>query len=302
MAGIAVACTLMWGSSFPLIKIGYAMLGIRGDIVSIMYFAAFRFIIAAMIMLAGMKLSGRSILVREKADYLYLVIIALLQTTIQFTLFYIGLANTTGTKAAIINGSGSFFVVIFSHMFFAGDKISLRKLAGILLGFAGLVLVNLDSNMIDCSFSFTGEGFILLTSITGAIGTVVIKKVSARISPVQITAFQFLIGAAMLFAISAALEFPPPLAFTPGSLLLLIYLGVISSASFSLWYLLIRHNNLSRVAVYFFLVPIWGALSSTILIDTEFLSLVVSAALLLVSMGIFLTNMAQRPLKKKIRP
>jgi drug/metabolite transporter (DMT)-like permease len=61
-----------------------------------------------------------------------------------YSFFYIGLSNTTGIKAAIITSSGSFFLVIISHYLFKNDKINIKKILGLLLGFTGVLLINLD--------------------------------------------------------------------------------------------------------------------------------------------------------------
>ena len=51
-----------------------------------------------------------------------------------------------------------------------------RKVAGYVLGFAGVVVINLMGNSLDMGFKLTGEGFILIAQLSYGISTVLIKS------------------------------------------------------------------------------------------------------------------------------
>ena len=105
----ALVCALLWGSAFPMVKTGFVMLDIQHSTGGKLYFAAYRFFLAGLMIFAGVMVSGKSIVLSHKRDYGAMVLTGMLQTTLQYTFFYIGLSNTTGVKASIIIGSGSFF-------------------------------------------------------------------------------------------------------------------------------------------------------------------------------------------------
>jgi drug/metabolite transporter (DMT)-like permease len=217
------------------------------------------------------------------------VLTGLLQTTLQYTFFYIGLSNTTGVKASIIIGSGSFFLALVSHLWFKDDPFTLRKTTGLILGFVGIVLVNLKVDDLNFHMTLTGEGFILLTALTSTLALVVVKKTAVRVYPPLMCAYQLVTGAVGLFLLALFFESPAVLVFTPSSLVLLLYLSFLSATAFSLWYLLIRTNRLSSMAVYRFLIPVCAVLLSVALIDTEHLHWTALAALILVCLGMLLT-------------
>jgi drug/metabolite transporter (DMT)-like permease len=286
----ALICALLWGSAFPMVKTGMAMLGIQESTGGKLYFAAYRFFLAGLMIFAGIRASGKPLTLPRRGDYAAMALIGLFQTTLQYIFFYIGLSNTTGVKASIIISSGSFFLALFSHLLFKDDPISLRKSAGLIFGFAGIVLVNLQGGGLDVHFALTGEGFILLTALSSTVALVVVKKVAARIYPPLMSAYQLAIGSVILFLFALAFDSPHVLVFNGRSLMLLFYLSFLSAAAFSLWYLLIQYNRLSSIAAYRFLIPICAALLSVALLKSEHLSWTASFALVLVCLGIVLTS------------
>jgi drug/metabolite transporter (DMT)-like permease len=285
----ALVCALLWGSAFPMVKTGFVMLDIQHSTGGKLYFAAYRFLLAGVMIFAGVLVSRRSILLSRKRDYTAMVLTGLLQTTLQYTFFYIGLSNTTGVKASIIIGSGSFFLALFSHLWFKDDPLSLRKSAGLVLGFLGIVLVNIQGDSLDFHMTLTGEGFILLTALSSTLALVVVKKTAVRVYPPLMSAYQLVTGSVALFLLALFFESPTILVFTRGSVALLLYLSFLSAAAFSLWYLLIQYNRLSSMAIYRFLIPVCAALLSVAIIETEHLHWPALAALALVCMGLVLT-------------
>jgi drug/metabolite transporter (DMT)-like permease len=287
---LVLVCALLWGSAFPLVKTGFSMLGIAGNTGGKLYFAAYRFLLAGVLIFGGVLLSGKSIKPPRNQDYATLLLLGLLQTTFQYTFFYIGLSNTTAVKAAIISGAGSFFLAVTSHLWVKDDTLTLTKNIGLIMGFVGIVLVNLHRDKLDFEFHFYGEGFIIIATLAGTMGAVIVKKASVRIYPPLLSAYQLTLGSIVLLVISFMLEPPAVIHFTKTSFLLMVYLSVVSAAAFSLWYALIKYNDLTNIAVYRFLIPISGAFLSAALLDTEYLTGLSVVSLALVSGGMLLTS------------
>ena len=285
----ALICALLWGSAFPMVKTGFAILDIEHSTGGKLYFAAYRFFLAGAMIFAGVSISGKPIVLSHRRDYGAMVLTGLLQTTLQYTFFYIGLSNTTGVKASIIIGSGSFFLALFSHLWFKDDPISFRKFTGLICGFIGIIIVNLQGDSLDFRMTFTGEGFILLTALSSTLALVVVKRTAARVYPPLMSAYQLVTGAMALFLLALFFESPAVLVFSGSSLVLLLYLSFLSAAAFSLWYLLIQYNRLSSMAVYRFLIPVCAAMLSVAMIEGEQLHWPALMALVLVCFGMVLT-------------
>lgn len=156
----ALICCALWGSAFPCIKIGYRMFAIGGnDTASQILFAGIRFLLAGlMVILICSFIYKKPLIPHSGATIKRIFILSLFQTILQYVFFYVGLANTTGSKAAIIEAANVFLAILVSGLLFKMEKVTSKKMLGCLIGFIGVVIINLG-NGVDAHFSLTGEGF-----------------------------------------------------------------------------------------------------------------------------------------------
>ena len=290
VVALALLCCLLWGSSYPAIKTGYAWFGIaRTDIPSQLVFAGWRFLGAGLILL-GWALSQRKPIVNLGAGSArQLVVLGLSQTTLQYVFFYVGLAYTTGVKGSIMNATGTFFSVLLAHWVYHNDRLSHAKLWGCLVGFAGVMVVNLGRGSLDMDFTLLGEGFVVIAAFVLAAASIYGKQVSQRMDSVVMTGWQLGLGGAALLAIGWALG-GSLTGFTWASAALLVYLALLSSAAFSLWSILLKHNRVSQVTVFNFTVPIFGAALSALFLGEALVEWKNLLALVLVCGGIWLVT------------
>ncbi len=289
---LAMLCCFLWGSASPCIKIGYKLFDIASqDTASQILFAGIRFTLAGVLTIAFGSLFSRKFLLPAKKSWGMVFKLSLAQTIIQYFFFYIGLAHTSGVKGAIITASNVFFSILISSLIFHYEKLSKGKIFGCLLGFAGVVLINVSSGGILGSMSFIGEGFVLLSTISYAVSSVLIKNYGQKENPVTLSGYQFVFGGlVMLFAgiaMGGSLH-----GFTVKSTMLLIYMALISAVAYSIWGLLLKHNPVGKVAVFGFMNPMFGVILSAILLKEQnqaftFRGLV---SLLLVCAGIYAVN------------
>lgn len=302
---LAILACILWGTAFPSLKISYEELNVSvNDYFTKMLFASYRFFTASLFLFAWRYITSRKkplkkIFKVNKKELKFLFFLGLMQTTLQYFFFYNGLANTTGVKGSILTTLGIFFTVIASHFLYKNDKLSSRKAFGLVLGFLGVIIVNLSKGSFDFYFKFTGEGFIIMSAVTSTIAAIMVKNASGKIEPLLITAYQMLIGSIILFLMAIIKVGPLSLEFSVKTFLILQYLAFVSAAGFSLWYSLIKYNRLGYVTIYKFVVPVSGVLFSSLLLVEERVTINIFIALLLVSMGIIMIN--YRPKRKKIR-
>ena len=260
---LALLCCALWGSAFPCIKIGYEWMEIEG-IGSQILFAGYRFFLSGVLTFALGCLLERRILRMKRENFGVIFRQGVLQTTIQYVCFYIGLAHTTGAKGSIINASNAFVSIVAAHYMIRSERMTWKKGLGCILGLAGVVLVNLEPGGFGGGFRFLGEGMVLLCTIAYGVSTVLLKMISDRESPMTITAYQTLIGSALLIVIGWLLHGDVGV-FTWKSAALLFYMALLSTVAFSLWTLLLKYNPVGKVAVYGFTIPIFGVLLAQIL-------------------------------------
>lgn len=288
---VALLCCLLWGSSYPAIKGGYELFGIvREDLPGKLLFAGWRFALAGVLVLLAAGTMGKPVLAALRRQPLRLAGLGLAQTTLQYVFFYLGLAYTTGVKGSIMNATATFFSVLIAHWLYANDRLSLRKVLGCAIGFAGVVAVTLGGGTgIDAGFSWLGEGSVVLAALILAAASIYGKQLSQRIDAMVMTGWQLALGGLFLLALGWAgggtLQAP-----TAPALVLLLYLALLSSAAFTLWSLLLRHNRVSQVAIYNFTVPVFGSVLSAVFLGENLWAWHYAAALALVCTGIWLVT------------
>lgn len=287
---LAGFCCLLWGSAYPAIKSGYALFAIAtGDVSSKMVFAGYRFVLAGFFLLLMAKLVQRQRLTLTQKNLQQVVTLGLAQTSLQYVFFYIGLAYTTGVKGSIMNGTGTFFSVILAHFIFQNDRLSWRKMLGCGVGFAGVMVVNFNPDVLDFHFTLLGEGFVVLAAFVLAAASIYGKQVSQRMDSILMTGYQLGIGGLVLAAGGHA--FGGTLAgLSWQSVALLLYLALLSSVAFALWTILLKFNSVGSVAVFNFLIPVFGALLSALFLGESILEWKNVGALALVCAGIVLVT------------
>lgn len=125
----------LWGSAFPSVKIGYELFSVdASNSYEKIVFAGFRFFISSMMIFIFCLVTKRPLRIR-KEDIPKVGFLGIMQTTIQYIFFYIGLSNTSGTKGSILSATTTFFSVLLAHFFYKEDKLSIKRIGGVILGF-----------------------------------------------------------------------------------------------------------------------------------------------------------------------
>ncbi len=284
----AVFCTLLWGSAFPCIKIGYGLFGIAPeDVASKLIFAGARFFLAGLIVLACGLFTDRRSMKLTRRDILPVGTLGFFQTFLQYLLLYIGLVNVSGTRSSILTSVSAFGSVLLSAVFFRSDRLTARKLIGCASGIAGLILMNFGAD--GGGFSLQGDGLVILSNLSGAAGNVISKRVSNGRSPVQLSAWQLIFGGGALL-LSGLITGGRLIPDGAGAVFLLLYLAAMAGVAFMIWTMLLFHNSVSRVAVYTLLIPVFGSMWSAIFLGESIFTLTNLISLLLVCSGIFIVN------------
>lgn len=287
----AIFCCILWGSAFPCVKIGYKLFDIdTAHVPSLILFAGTRFTLAGVMVIIFGSIIKRRFIYPKVKNLWRVGLLSLFQTAAQYTFFYIGLANTAGVKASVLNGLGVFFTIIAACFIFRTEKFNLVKLAGCILGFGGVILINLGG---DFSFKFTllGEGFVIFSGLSAAFAAGLVKIFSKYEDTTALCGYQFFIGGIILITIGAAAGGKIQLNGA-GSYFMLLYLAFLSACAFTLQGFLLKYNPVSRVAVFKSTNPVFGAVFSAIILGErdQLFSYTTLLALVLVCVGIFVIN------------
>lgn len=287
----AIFCCLLWGSAFPCVKTGYNLFAIdKNHAPSLMLFAGVRFTLAGVMVIAFGSVQKKKFLTPKPRNMWRVLVVALFQTCLQYTFFYIGLAHVSGVKSSVINGLGVFFTILFACFIFRTEKFNLVKLAGCILGFGGVILINLGGDF-SFTFSLIGEGFLIFSGLSSACAAGLVKVFSRHEDTTALCGYQFLIGGIVLIIIGVSFGGTIN-QISVGAVFMLLYLAFLSACAFTLQGYLLKYNPVSRVAVYKSSNPLFGAVFSAIILgeSEQLLSWFTLIAIALVCLGIFVIN------------
>jgi len=289
IAVAALLCTALWGSATPFIKIGYELILPVRNTESTILFAGIRFTLAGILTVLIYSIGRRKFLYPKKENLGRVAAVSCFQTIIQYIFFYIGLANTSGVKGTIASGSNAFFALLIASLIFRQEKLTLKKVVACIIGFAGIILVNL--NGLELTMNLTGDGFVIFSAIAYAISSVLMKKFSQHEDPVILSGYQFILGGIVMMVIGAAMGGSVVIE-TAKAAGVLIYLSFLSAIAYSLWGILLKHNPVSKITIYSFMIPVFGVILSNLMLTEQSnvspINLV--SALALVCIGITILN------------
>lgn len=287
----ALICCALWGSAFPCIKLGYTWFEIASkDTMTQILFAGIRFALAGVMAIAIGSVTQRQFIFPQKKAWLSVAKLSSLQTIAQYVFFYIGLAHTTGVKASIVEGTNVFVAILVASLIFRLEKLTVKKIVGSIIGFAGVVLVNLAGSNSSFQLNFLGDGFIFLSTVAYAFSSVLLKRYSREDNPIMLSGYQFLFGGVVMAAVGFIFGGRLTVINAKG-ICMLIYLALVSAVAYSLWGILVKYNPISKVAVFGFMNPVFGVVLSAILLpEASSLGVMSVLSLLLICVGIFIVN------------
>ena len=297
----ALTAAIAWGWAFPLIKVGFTAFGITADMTgSKMLFAGIRFAAAGLIVLSLARSNGRSFkmgkatIKREQArpkvklgDWWFLLAFALMNTTLHYFFFYVGMSHSEGSRAAILNSLGTFLVVLLACACFKSDKLTTRKILGCAIGFCGILALNLGGAE-SGQFTWLGDGMIILNAICSALSNLMTRGLSHRIDVFVGTGYSLTIGGLLLILPGLAFGGTLPHINILGIVCLLLLIA-ISAVGFALYNKLLSCNPVGRVAIYNSLIPVVGAVTSCLCLGETF-HLKYALAGGLAALGIYIIN------------
>ena len=265
----ALTAAIAWGWAFPLIKVGFNAFGITADMTgSKMLFAGIRFAAAGLIVLSVARSNGRSFRTSRLIDWRFILAFALMNTTLHYFFFYVGMSHSEGSRAAILNSLSTFLVVLLACVCFKSDKLTSRKMLGCAVGFSGILALNLGGSE-SGRFTWLGDGMIILNAICGATANLMTRGLSRRVDVFVGTGYSLTIGGLLLIIPGLVMGGTLPNVNLLG-IICLILLIAISAIGFALYNKLLSLNPVGKVAIYNSLIPIVGAVTSCLCLGEIF--------------------------------
>ncbi|MBE6649348.1 MAG: DMT family transporter [Ruminococcaceae bacterium] len=280
----AIFCCALWGISTPIVKMGYNHID-EAHVPSLLLWVGIQFIVAGFLTIGIYSIFSKKILLPKKENVKGVVIVSVLQTVLQYALLYIGLSQTTSVKGAILKSTDVFFVALIASLIFKMEKLTAKKLISCVIGFLGIVIMNLDG--LSFNMNFLGDGLVIIGILSYSFSVIMTKLFAQKENPIVLCGYQMGLGGVVLSIIGFVLD--GKFDFV-GMLPIFVGLSLIYAVSYTLWTILLKYNPASSVTIYSFMTPVFGVIFSALLLSEDggvaIVNLII--ALVLVCIGIIL--------------
>ena len=210
---------------------------------------------------------------------------------LQICLLNTGTQHTSAGRSTVFVSTHPFFIALFAHIYLPGDRLSVRKIMGMGLSFAGIVVIFSEGFFLGESTSLMGDTLVLGSGILLGARLVYIKRLTQHIDPVRILFWQAILSLPVFFLLSKLYESTVPYQITPLIVGAVMYQGlVIAGFCFILWTPLLKRFAASRMGVFGFVIPVFGVMLSYLLLD-ESVSIALLGSVVLVGAGIGIVNL-----------
>ncbi len=206
---------------------------------------------------------------------------------LEFWAIFAALERTTAARVAVLLYTGPFFATIATHFLLPDDRLTARKLTGLLLAFCGPPLIFADRLG---GTQLAGDALALLAGLAwgGTIATIKASRLT-RIAPERTLLYQLAVSSFLVplgYARGEAGIFAPS-AVVWWSLAYQV-LGV-AVASYIAWFWMVARHPASRLAPFLFLTPAFGVVFSALIL-AEPITPALIGALALIGCGIWIVN------------
>ncbi|MFC2107604.1 DMT family transporter [Bacteroidota bacterium] len=288
----AVFSMIFWGFSFVGTKIVFRY---YEPITTIFL----RLVLATVFLFVILKILGLLKKIK-KEDWRLLFFSAMFNPFLYFIGENFGLKHTTATVASIIIATIPVFTPVFAYIFLK-EKLTIYNYLGILLSFTGIfVMLSGDSFGHEASVFGIGMMFFAVFSAVGY--SVMVKKLVTKYSPVNIIAYQNLIGLVLFLPVFLIFELNHFLEVKPGwdGITALIILAIFaSSLAFILFIYAVKYLGVSKANVYSNLIPVLTGIFSLIILSEAF-TIRKIIGIFIILIGVFISQIRFRRVRKKL--
>lgn len=247
---LAAATAVLYAGCYAAIKTGLAY-------APPFLFAAMRALIGGVLVLFVGAASGRSI-VPARRLWLTISVLAIVGPVAGFAAMFNSPLHTGAGLASVVGNSGPLVIIVLAAIFL-GEPMTGGKVTAALLGLAGLTLIAVPKSASAAPWHFTAVALPLLAAMSGAGESLIVKRARPGADVLSVVGWQFLLAAPVLFLLSHWFEADRKVVWTPSFIAILLFLASGATAlATSLWYWLVQREEVSRLSLVLFLVPVAG--------------------------------------------
>lgn len=268
----------IWSASFLWIKIAIREIG---PLTLVMFRTTF-----GMLTGLGVAWLAHAYWPRDKRSWAVLLLLGITSVAIPFALISWGEKSIDSAVASILNATVPLFTIVFAHLFTRDDRMTPYKVAGLIIGFAGVVVLMSNNLHGDGHNSILGQTAVLLAAVFYAGSSVFARLNTEHVAGLVRGAVPLVSAAAVMWLIAPIAESPLHVPHLPLTWVALLWLGVLGSGvALMLWYYLLHAVGPTRTTMVTYIFPLGGMILGVIFLDEALTwQLVTGAALIIGSL------------------
>lgn len=222
-------------------------------------FAGLRAVLGGVFLLGFIAIRRRPVLPPRRL-WGGIVILAASGTSLGFGAMFLAPGYSGAGIASVLGNTGPLMVMVLAATFL-GERITAAKTGALVLGLIGATLIAYPAITDPSRRGWPGAMLPLLAAAGTAIQSVIVKRLDLGQAVLPATAWQFVLGGLPLLLVSVAVERGIALRSTGIFLALFLFLTVVgTSAATALWFRLVQDEEVGRLTLQLFLVPVFGLL------------------------------------------
>jgi len=255
-AAVAVLISVLWGANTVVIKMGL-------EEAPPLRLACMRFVVGGAVICLWAWATGRFAGFRiEPAEWRPLALLGLL-FSVQMAATNVGTWLTSAAHASVLINLYAVHTVVLAHFLIPGDRLTIRKLAGVLIAYSGIVLLG-ARQVAHGSPTLLGDVVVTVAGVLLAERTVYLARAVQRLDPVKLLLAQTIVGTALFVVVSSLVE-PAPTRWTLRLAGSIAYQGIlISGFNFVVNLALLRRYRPSALSAFFLTQPIFGVIAAAL--------------------------------------
>jgi drug/metabolite transporter (DMT)-like permease len=231
-------------------------------------FAAIRFALASAILIAIVAARGAP-LPRNRLELALILKTGVLAFALNYGLLFWGEQHISSGLAALLQATIPVFGMLIAHAYLPGERLTMWKMAGALLGVAGVGVIFSNQLTTEGGMAVWGSAAVVVGAAFVAYSNVLVKARGAGIEPETLAAGQMLCGLVPLACFGLAFEGNPfKFHWTTLAVVSLLYLTLVGSvAAFLLFYWLVRNMDVTNTMLIALVTPLAAVLLGMAVLD-----------------------------------
>lgn len=281
----------IWSSSFMWIKIAVQEIG---PITLVAFRALFGLLFGVVVIFIQ-----RVQWPRDFKSWLPLLLLGLTNVAIPFFLISWGEQSIDSAVASVLDATVPLFTILIAHYLLHDDKMTLPKVMGLLIGFAGVVVL-MSKDLFNASTnSLLGQAAVILASAFYAMSSVYVRKTTEDTPGIMRSAIPLISASAVMWLSTFLFESPVQLPQLGITWIALLWLGIFGSGlAFVMAYYLIHEIGPTRTTMVTYLFPLGGVILGVTFLNEELTWQLITGAVLIV-LSLVVAN--REPKKQKVQ-